>query len=304
MKICTSFTYHQRVARVLDYICDHVDGPLSVDVLAKEAYFSPYHFHRIFRAIAGETLGDVIQRIRLEYGARQIRHGVHDMAIVAQGSGYESTEAFSRAFRRGFGMPPGAYRKCKSHPSFQGSLGRILFDPEAMKTELLPSTEENNMQINITTKPAVKYAYMTHKGPYTEISGVFDELIEWGLTQGIDPSQCQVFSLSYDSPRHTPAEELRSDACVAIPENLQNSIQETNDIKITTLKAQRYAVHTHKGPYHELSEVYGKMLAGWASSSQEQIEDKPFVEIYDNDCRVLPESEWLTDLCIPIKANG
>ncbi|NKB77328.1 MAG: helix-turn-helix domain-containing protein [Gammaproteobacteria bacterium] len=304
MKICTSFTYHQRVARVLTYICHHVDEPLSVDVLAKKAYFSPFHFHRIFRAIAGETVGEVIQRIRLEFGARQIRHGVQDMAIVAQSCGYESTQAFSRAFRRGFGIPPGVYRKRKSHPSFQGPLGRVVFDPETMKTKLLPIIEEHNMQIDITTKPAVNYAYMTHYGPYNGIAGMFDTLIQWGLTKGIDPANCEVFSLSYDSPKNTPSEQLRSDACVAIPEKLQSRIAESDDIKIATLDEQRYAVYTHKGKYDDIADAYEQMIGSWAAESNEQIADKPFVEVYNNDCRSLPQSEWLTDLCIPLKGGA
>ena len=58
--------YARRMNRVLDYIDLHLDQPLDLARLAGVANFSPFHFHRVFAAWMGETLGDYARRRRLE----------------------------------------------------------------------------------------------------------------------------------------------------------------------------------------------------------------------------------------------
>ena len=58
--------YERRVNRVVDYIEAHLSDELPLEKLAAVAAFSPFHFHRVFAAITGETLSDFIRRIRLE----------------------------------------------------------------------------------------------------------------------------------------------------------------------------------------------------------------------------------------------
>jgi transcriptional regulator GlxA family with amidase domain len=58
--------YHHRINRVLDYIAQHLDGELSLTRLSSIACFSPFHFHRIFQGIIGETLNSHVRSVRLE----------------------------------------------------------------------------------------------------------------------------------------------------------------------------------------------------------------------------------------------
>ncbi|HPQ54462.1 MAG TPA: AraC family transcriptional regulator [Spirochaetota bacterium] len=61
--------YVSRINRVIDYIENHLDEPMTLDILAGVAHFSPYHFHRIFSSMVGEPLYKFIQRLRLEKAA-------------------------------------------------------------------------------------------------------------------------------------------------------------------------------------------------------------------------------------------
>ena len=79
--------YHERVNRVLDYIGEHLDGELSLTRLSQVACFSPFHFHRIFQAVTGETLNSHVRRVRLERAALLMkaspRKRITDVAIEA-----------------------------------------------------------------------------------------------------------------------------------------------------------------------------------------------------------------------------
>ena len=66
--------YTQRFNKVLDFIDRHLAEPVDLAALADVAHFSPFHFHRLFRAWMGETLGDYLRRRRLEVAALYLMH--------------------------------------------------------------------------------------------------------------------------------------------------------------------------------------------------------------------------------------
>ena len=65
-------SYEARLLRVLAYIYDNLDGDLSLDTLAEIACMSRFHWHRVFRAMTGETLADAIRRIRMAKAANAL----------------------------------------------------------------------------------------------------------------------------------------------------------------------------------------------------------------------------------------
>ncbi len=64
--------YRRRIYRVLEYLDRHLDQPLELRTLAEVAYFSPFHFHRLFNAWMGMTLGDYMRKRRIEMGALKL----------------------------------------------------------------------------------------------------------------------------------------------------------------------------------------------------------------------------------------
>ena len=92
--------YISRINRVIDYIEANIDKDLSLTSLAKIANFSPFHFHRIFRAMVGETLNGFILRIRLEKAAaRLLDHPKESITEIAFDCGFSGSATFARAFR-------------------------------------------------------------------------------------------------------------------------------------------------------------------------------------------------------------
>src|ERR1700682_5272134 len=91
--------YVARMHRVLEHIDRQLDQQLELDTLARVANFSSFHFHRLFTAWMGETLGDYIRRRRLETSAlRLVAQPRLTVTQVALSVGFCSSEAFARAF--------------------------------------------------------------------------------------------------------------------------------------------------------------------------------------------------------------
>lgn len=95
---------------VMRYVREHIDEPLSREVLAAVAGFSIPHFHRIFTANTGENISGYVRRVRLERAGRKLRMGAVDITEVALAAGYESHAAFSKAFKQSFGLSPSEFR--------------------------------------------------------------------------------------------------------------------------------------------------------------------------------------------------
>ena len=103
--------YVDRMHRVLEHIDRELDQPLELERLARVANFSPFHFHRLFTAWMGETLGDYMRRRRLELAAqRLVAQPRLPVLQVALSVGFGSTEAFARAFKTRFGSTPTGWR--------------------------------------------------------------------------------------------------------------------------------------------------------------------------------------------------
>src|ERR1700722_11723931 len=100
----------QGILPLLGFAAAHLDEDVSLRVLAERAGLSPFHLHRVFSAVAGETPKQYTLRLRLGRAAAMLLTGEDSVLSVALACGFQSHEAFSRAFRRRFGMTPRAYR--------------------------------------------------------------------------------------------------------------------------------------------------------------------------------------------------
>jgi AraC family transcriptional regulator len=110
MRESTQKLYEERLLRVLVFIQRNLDEELPLEDLARVAHFSPYHFHRIFRGIVGESLQEHIRRLRLERAALQLKRTDRRVLEIALEAGFETHESFTRAFRAVLGCSPSEFR--------------------------------------------------------------------------------------------------------------------------------------------------------------------------------------------------
>ncbi|MEZ7926423.1 helix-turn-helix domain-containing protein, partial [Cloacibacterium sp.] len=108
----TSQEHLARIRKVLDYIDQHLDDELPLEKLAEIGYYSPFHFHRIFRAVTRETLLGYITRKRMEKAAMMLSlKKEKSLEEIFLEIGFNSPSTFGKTFKKHFGISPAAFRK-------------------------------------------------------------------------------------------------------------------------------------------------------------------------------------------------
>ena len=211
--------YHDRVNRVLDYIGGHLDGELSLSRLSEVGCFSPFHFHRIFQAVTGETLNSHVRRVRLERAALLMKTSPRKrITDVAMEAGFAGTAAFSRAFRNHFGRAPSSWdRRSPLEKS------KICKAPEMLSFYPLGELESwkaaANVRVRVTQFSAFRYVYIRVFAPYgnTRLVDAYHALTAWLAHRRTDIRDVVVIGMSLDDPSITPSENCRYDMGVAFP---------------------------------------------------------------------------------------
>lgn len=101
------------IKEVIDFIEGKLDSEVTLKEIADIAGFSPFHFHRLFQSLTGETIVEYIRKRRLTNAALELVGTDKRIIDIAFDYNFESQESFTRAFKRHFGINPGQYRKDK-----------------------------------------------------------------------------------------------------------------------------------------------------------------------------------------------
>ncbi|HEX7265298.1 MAG TPA: AraC family transcriptional regulator [Candidatus Dormibacteraeota bacterium] len=277
--------------RVVEYIDRQLDQQLELDTLARVANFSSFHFHRLFTAWMGETLGDYVRRRRLEVAAlRLVSQPRVPVLQVALSVGFGSTEAFARAFKTRFGSTPSAWRA--SQVSNRGQV-----NSKHDQASALPSTNHGDMKVTIVDRQPTTVAYLRHVGPYGKPLSDFwmMKVAPWMETNGLMGRPR--YGISHDDPGITAPEKLRYDAAVEVPDGFVGA----GDHQMTVVPGGKYACGRFKGTDQEVGESWDWLLRDWLPSSGMQLDSRPIFEHYPVDASFdQTTGEFESELCIPV----
>jgi AraC family transcriptional regulator len=291
MKTTTRETYTQRIARVQEYLADNLDKDLDFHRLAEEAFMSPFHFHRVYVAMMGETLEDTIRRRRLHQAAMKLLASSTAITKLANDGGYTSVQAFNRAFREAYGVTPKQYR-------VHGELSL------AIQQSINATKKEHPMyslqDVHTEDLPAISMLATRHLGDYQTIGTAFERLMVWAAGKGLLNNPMRTFALYYDDPISKPKQDLVSDAGLCLPPTIDLASIASGDVKVLTIAASRCAAYVFKGPYSELDKPYRWLYDTWLPQSGQEVGNNPPYEEYLNDARSTPPTELLTKICIPL----
>ncbi|MDN3509324.1 MAG: AraC family transcriptional regulator [Candidatus Neptunochlamydia sp.] len=287
-RIMVIMSYKERVNRVIDFIGKHLDEELELDELCRIACFSKYHFHRLFTAHAGVSLKSYIKWLRLKRAAHQLTVQKEDKIInIALDAGFESHEAFSRAFKQVCGHSPSGFRSNANWREWENPPYSLHIKGKKIMT------------ITIKDLPSRRLAVMEHHGDPMKLSITLDKLISWAKAQPINlkPKAGEAFGYGYHDPRETPPEEWRFDLALTVPQDFKLS----DEVIDRELPAGRYAVTTHKGSRDNIGDTIYHLYRDWLPESGEELGDLPCIFCYHNFDHEVAETELLTEIWVLLK---
>ena len=306
----TRAEYERRVNRVIDHIRGHLEEALTLAELARVAAFSPFHFHRVFSALTGETLFAYIQRQRIEKAAGVLAAGVEPTILeVALDHGFSSAATFARAFRAHFGMSAtewrrgGARRWSRRHLrklSKQNSKSGKASAPRRPDTPPIRAGEAT-MGVVVKELTAQHVAYMRYVGPYGArgIPELWMRLRRWMDTRGLEVASTDRLGVAHDDAGITEPANCSYDACVVVP----SAFAADRWVNLMDVSGGRYAVTTFHGTAHQIERAWHEVFAAWLPDSGYQPDDRACFEIY----RGVPPADatngvFHCDLCLPVRA--
>jgi len=301
VKAETRSFYVRVVQGVIEHVAQHLDEALALDALATRACLSPFHFHRVFRGMVGETPVELARRLRMERGAWQLANTPLSVTEIAFNAGFETHEAFTRAFRSCYGEPPSDFRRRGVRRTELAATCGVHFDQRGVVPPFVPrDSGGRTMDVEIKKMPEQRVAAVRHVGPYNQIGQAFGRLGEIAGPAGLftNPNAAMI-ALYHDDPESTPADELRSDAGVAVA----SGVALPNELAEHRLPAGRYAKTVHVGSYEKLGDTWARFLGEWLPESGERLRDGPSYERYVNDPRTTPKERLITEIYVPIEGQ-
>lgn len=301
MKTSSVNDYETRLLRVLEHIDANLTDPSDLEELARIAHFSPFHFHRIFKGMTGETVGGYIRRRRLEVAADQLISKDLSITSLAFDAGFENSESFSRAFKAHFGLTPSQYRctgkSLITSPALKAArLGLLHSQARALAHYMETEGRRRMFDVEIKKLPAIQVASLRHIGPYKECGAAFERLCKKATEAGLFRDDTMAMAICYDDPHSVEAESLRCDVCITVPEQTKVA----DPIKLQTIPSGDYAVAVHKGSYDGLQAAYDWLFGQWLPQSGREATDENSVEVYLTDPDKTKPEDNLTEIRIPL----
>jgi AraC family transcriptional regulator len=298
----TALEYRRRICLAMNHISENLDRDLALDEIARASAFSKYHFHRIFKAVVGETVSAFTRRLRLEWAANLLLSDRPlDVTGIAMECGFSSSQNLAKAFRQHFGMSPTHFRNSKRGNKVSNGGNamsmRASYDPDTAFTDSLPNEGRNDMNAEVKEMPEFHVAYVRRMGPYGKetCQQAFGELMQWAGPRGHLQSGTML-GVYWDNPEVTPPEKCRVDACVSVPKGTQTEGQ----IGLQTISGGPHAVCRFETKADSFKQAWEDAYK-WLVGSGHECDEKPCYELYHNNPENHPEGKWVFDICIPLK---
>ncbi|MEP0986546.1 AraC family transcriptional regulator [Ekhidna sp.] len=295
--------YKNRINRVFEFIDENLGSDLSLSTVSEIAFFSPYHFHRVFKFITEETLNEYITRRRIEKSALELKHKTIGISEISTNCGFNDNSSFTRAFKKYYGVNPTEFRK--QNPNRFSKIRQL----ESKNGQEYPDYEKYicivnnhkkwtkmNANIEIKETPELSLAGVTHIG----INGVengFEKLIKWANSKALLKNpEAKIGRVFYDSIKVTAPDKVRMSIFLITNEPFEVE----GEINKLTINKGKCIVGRFEITPNEFEKSWTGLFIWMNENGYKKSTENPF-EIYHNDFREHPENKFIVDLYIPIE---
>lgn len=265
--------YVSCINKVQDYIESNIASELSLNVISDVANFSPFHFHRVFKVVMGESLFQFIQRTRLERAAGLlIKDGQLHISRIAADCGFLNQSVFSKAFKNHFGCSASDFRKTHSSGCIKNT---CYFKKQEKPIQKLDYT------VRIEELQDINVVYIRYTGPYKGDSALFSYLFEklyrWGNSKGlIHFPNTKAIVMYHDNYDITQAHKLRLSACFTV----KSHFEPEGEFGSMIIPGGKYGVGYFELDDTQYQQAWDLMYGEWLISSRYRPDDRNSFELY------------------------
>jgi AraC family transcriptional regulator len=271
--------WRRRFERAASLLSGRLDDPPSLAELASAAAVSPFHFHRIWRALTRETVGQTILRLRLEASQQLLLIKDASVTETATAIGFSTPQSFARAFRRHTGLTPSEHRNSQS--------------PVAKR-------DTADMKVAVDRRGEIMVVALRREGKaYTDLNATFGQVWSWAEATDTLQHLQGIYGIPLDDPASVPVDELRYDAGLAL-----GVTSAPEPFRVLRLPAGEFACLRHFGSYDGLEAATQNVVGEWLLSSGREPADFPVFHNFINDPDQTPVDELITDILLPLKERS
>ncbi len=296
--------YIARIDQVLRFIDENLDADLSLETLAQVANYSAFHFHRIFKQIANESVNTYILRKRIEKMASVLMYQSEiSVTELSLQYGFNSNSSFTRAFKKYYGVSPTEFRR--QMPSRFSKISQVksknrqvdqVFEEYICNINDLKNWIKMNAKIEIKEFAPLKLACVTTIG-VQGISNAYQELLKWAVPKNLLAKEStKIITIYHDSFKLTAPEKVRMSACISVGEEEKAH----GKVHLTTLQPGKCIVAYFEISLADFSKSWSSLFVWMNEQGYQKAEGNPF-EIYHNDFREDPNQIAKVEFCIPVR---
>jgi AraC family transcriptional regulator len=291
MKTRTRNDYLQRIDRAVALLQAAVTQGAELPELAQlaaAAHLSPFHFHRIYRALTGETVGNTVARLRLLRALHLLNAPEQRVTETALAIGYETPQAFARAFRQAFDTTPSDMRGQSER--IQTAIQSLLHPPAAS------SGAVSLLRVEVISVEPFELVAMRNVGDFADLDKAYQRLFDWAAGQGVLEHFTGIYGVPHDDRRDTPAEQFAFDCALAF----SHPVTATGETMPLWLGGGAWAKLRHVGPFPGLDAATDALIASWLPGSGYELRDTAFFHHYLDDPEDVPEAALRVDIYMPL----
>ncbi len=280
------------IDRVIAHLqtCLRAGDPLpDLEALAAIAHQSPFHFHRLYRALTGETPGRTVARLRLLQALTLLGQTDSRVTEVVLNVGFESPQALARACRQALDATPTRLREDAALRSrWQQRLS-------------LPAGDHADgtvpLQVTVTTLAPFDVVALRREGAFDDLDQAFGEIFTWAAEQGWAEQLQQLIGIARTDHRDAPAQRCVFDCAMGFG---RTPVALPAPLRVLTLGGGTHAVLRHVGSYAGLEAATDALLRDWLPDSGYTLRDAELYYHYLDDPEEVPESILRADVCVPV----